>query len=117
MTGSGRWQDGTNFLLGVWLMVAPVAIYTTGGDGTAAWNSYVCGIAIMLLTAAALAWQWQGLEWISLAVGVWLLAAPWLIGFARTDGTAMATHLILGIIVGITALTAIGSDRLPNRTR
>lgn len=109
MTGSPRWQDGTNFLLGAWLVVAPVASYASGANGAAAWNSYLCGIMIMLLTAGALARQSMWQEWTNLIVGVWLLLAPWIIGFIGTDGVATVNHIFIGIIVGVTALSVVAN--------
>jgi hypothetical protein len=40
-------------------------------------------------------------EWLNLVVGLWVLAAPWVLGFANT--TAMWVHVMIGVIVAAIA--------------
>ena len=59
--------------------------------------------AIIILSLAAIvafsAWE----EWINLALGLWLVASPWLLGFAHTR----AMHFSIGIGVAIAFLAAL----------
>ncbi|MFZ5589994.1 MAG: SPW repeat domain-containing protein [Pseudomonadota bacterium] len=63
-----RWQDWINLILGLWLLVAPFLGVGLHADA-AAWNSYIFGAIIALLSAAALgkpqAWE----EWTNLVIG------------------------------------------------
>ena len=59
--------------------------------------------AIIILSLAAIiafsAWE----EWINFALGLWLVASPWLLGFAHTR----AMHFSIGIGVAIAFLAAL----------
>jgi hypothetical protein len=44
------------------------------------------------------AWE----EWLNVALGLWAIAAPWLLGFAH-DSTAVRAHIAVGIAVVIIA--------------
>ena len=59
--------------------------------------------AIIILSLAAIiafsAWE----EWINLALGLWLVASPWLLGFAHTR----AMHFSIGIGAAIAFLAAL----------
>ena len=89
------WQDTLNFLLGVALLIAPWGLgFAT--DVVPTWNAFIVGAVIALLALAALfAFQeWE--EWVRGALGVWLVIAPWVLGFSGHT-TALYTHLIIGI--------------------
>lgn len=61
------------------------------------------GAAIIILSLAAMiafsAWE----EWVNLALGLWLVVSPWLLGFAHTR----AMHLAIGIGIAIAFLAAL----------
>lgn len=107
MDDSRRWQDWLNLALGIWLFFSPFFMgYATGADGVAAWNSYLLGIGVVIFAAAAIARPAQWEEWINLALGVWLVISPWVLGFSA-DETALWNHLIVGLIIGIDAAWAM----------
>lgn len=96
-----RWQDWVNLVLGVWLFLSP--FFGIGESQAATTNSYVFGFIV----AAASAWAlsrpriWE--EWVNLAVGVWLIIAPLVLGFSNETG-AMWNHIIVGLVVAGDAL-------------
>ena len=47
--------------------------------------------------------DWEG--WLKVAVGIWLIAAPWLLGFAHTP--AMHVSIVIGVIVTFLTLLEI----------
>ena len=106
-----RWQDWINVLLGVWLFVAPffglVAL-----TGMPAWNGYIFGVIIAVLSIWALvqprAWE----EWINLLIGIWLIISPFVLGFSMHTA-AMWNFIIVGIIVGADALWAALANPSP----
>lgn len=105
MDNKRRWQDWLNLTLGVWLFAAPF-FGLSAVDGVAAWDGYVFGSIVALLSAGALlkpqAWE----EWTNLMVGLWLIAAPFAIGFA-TEPNPTWNHVIVGIVIAGDALWAV----------
>lgn len=96
------WQDWANLGLGLWLLVSP---WPLGVEGAAAWNSWIMGVLVAGVSAAALirfaAWE----EWTLALAGVWLLVAPWVMGFAGADAAAaLWNHVLVGLAVGVIAL-------------
>ncbi|GMQ75207.1 MAG: SPW repeat protein [Gammaproteobacteria bacterium] len=99
MKQTQRWQDWLNLLLGAWLLLAPLTGVAGAVDGLAAWNSYVSGLAVALFAIAALYRPQLWEEWLNLAIGIWLIIAPFTLGF--TDQTAVTwNQIIVGLIVG-----------------
>ncbi len=103
-TPAGRWQEWANFALGLWLAVSPwVAGYAEHSRETA--NAVFLGVALALGShfQAALD-QCEG-EWLNLAAGCWLIAAPFFLGFH--DTVATATSLCVGMFVAGLAGSAL----------
>lgn len=104
-----HWQDPVNLVLGAWLIVSPWAL-AHQGEAVPTWNAVVLG----LLIAAAAIWEmvqvkaWQ--EWANVVFGLWLIASPWVLGFAAVTA-AMYNAVIIGIIAAVLALWALGTDR------
>src|SRR5882724_12005832 len=100
----GEWSnaklcDVANLLLGAVLFISSWFF----GSGLASQNAFVCGIVIIVISLAALAafaiWE----EWLNLILGLWVLVAPWVLGFTGTD--AMNAHVAIGGVVA--ALAAV----------
>jgi hypothetical protein len=103
-----HWQDWGNLVLGLWVFISPwflQQITATGAEaGSAAtssavvWNLYIVGIAIAALAGTALfafqAWE----EWTNLALGAWLFASPWVLGFS-SSALLMWNAVIVGALV------------------
>lgn len=99
---SAYWQDVLNCLLGVALFFSPWAL-GFASEQTAAWNAYVIGaiIAVMALAAMVAFHDWE--EWVSVALGAWLVVSPWLLGFSAV-GSAMLTHVLIGVATLVLAI-------------
>ena len=99
---SAHWQDVVNWLLGVGLFFSPWA-FGFAGEQTPAWNAHIVGAIIAVIALAAiLAFQdWE--EWLSVAVGAWLIISPWALGFSAVS-TAMFTHVVIGVATLVLAL-------------
>lgn len=89
-------QDIVNLVLAILLFLSPWAL-GFAGETRPAWNAWIIGVvlagfAIAALTAFA---EWE--EWIAGALGIWLIIAPWALGFS---GIAYATwaHVMLGVL-------------------
>lgn len=100
----GRWQDWFNLILGAWLVVAPFAGIGVAG-GAAAWNSYIAGAAVAIFAVAAILRPQLWEEWVNLVVGLWLIAAPFVLGFTD-QAVVMWNQIIVGLVIGADALWA-----------
>lgn len=82
------WNNWIMAVLGGWLVVSPLALQqeTPSGAWTplTIWNFTIIGALALLVAVAALVEraEWHG--WLGLALGAWLTASPWIIGFADT---------------------------------
>jgi hypothetical protein len=94
-----RLYDVANLILGAILFFSPWIFAYPAGLQTQ--NAVITGIAIVVLSIAALAafavWE----EWLNLIVGLWAIVSPWVLGFQGS--TAMNVHVIIGIIVALVA--------------
>jgi hypothetical protein len=98
-----RWQDWMNCLLGLWLIVAPFLMAYDGGYwGVAAWNSYLAGLGLVVVPLLGLIKPMPQREWLVLALGIWLLLAPFLLGFT-IQAVAMWNTILTGLVVVIAA--------------
>ncbi len=88
---SRHWQDDITVLLGAWLIVSPWVLGFAGTQA-AVWNAVLAGVFILLISLAALTRFEEWEEWLDMAIGLWLIASPWALGFASLGaGVEMAT--------------------------
>ena len=88
-------------VVGLCLVFAPWALGFTS-EMAATRNAWIVGAAIALIALGALFAFREWEEWVNLALGVWAILAPWLLGFA-TVAAALYAHVIIGLIVGVLA--------------
>lgn len=104
-----HWQDPLNLILGLWMGVSPW-ILTYEAESRPTWNAVILGVLIAALALLALfklmAWE----EWLSVALGAWLAISPWVLGFSGLVAP-MWNAVIVGIVVAVLALWAIGTDK------
>lgn len=110
---SAHWQDVVNCLLGVGLFLSPWA-FGFEAEQAAAWNAHVVGaiIAVMALAVMFAFQDWE--EWVSVALGAWLVISPWVTGFSAVS-TAMSIHVVVGVatlVLAIWSSTVHGSGPL-----
>ncbi|MES3000512.1 MAG: SPW repeat protein [Pseudomonadota bacterium] len=104
-----HWQDPVNGVLGVWLILSPWMLRLQ--DNRAVTIAFlVAGILLVALAVGAMmlprAWE----EWSGVAVGVLLMASPWLLGFS---GITMAVQVALftGLAAVALALWVLAVDK------
>ena len=88
------WIDWTNLTLGVFLAASPWL--GLGGDAAVIWNAVSCGAIVAIIAGVALAKPYVGAEWTNVGLGLWLLIAPWVLGFSA-NLNAMGTSLLVGL--------------------
>ena len=108
LTEHGKYLDGANIVAGVALALSPWYLAYAAG-GAAFWNAVIVGAAIALIAIAAVARFHQAEEWVNLLLGLWAIAAPWLLGFAAVTG-AVGAHVIVGVVVAAIAAYRLWSD-------
>jgi hypothetical protein len=95
--------DAYTVLCGVFLVLAPWLFGFIHAEGRI--DAEVAGVMLITLSATGfLAFaDWE--EWLKVAVGIWLIAAPWLLGFVHTS--AMHVSIAIGIVVTFLTLLEI----------
>ena len=96
-------------VLAVWLFLSPwilgfAAATPAAGEAvgagftTAAWNAWILGVVIaaLALWAAFQFAEWH--DWANGVLGVWLVASPWILGFAALT-TAVWNHVVVGLLI------------------
>jgi hypothetical protein len=104
-----RWQDWASFALGLWLAVSPwIADYAAHDAATA--NAAFVGLSLALLAHFGFSCDHLSCEWLNLAGGLWLLVAPFMLGF---DGNPVAAvnSVVVGAFVAVLSAWALELDR------
>ncbi|HEY9012731.1 MAG TPA: SPW repeat protein [Devosia sp.] len=99
--GSDMAVDMVSVVAGLALFVSPW-LFGFSAEAAASWNAWIAGllIAIVGVWTIASCQNWE--EWLNLALGVWTLVSPWLLGFAI--GSAVTMHVVVGLIVAALAI-------------
>jgi hypothetical protein len=98
-----RFEDWINALLGAYLFFVP-ALFGTQGDAASSWNAYIVGVSVVIVALIALAAPASRVpEWTNVVLGVWLIVAPFALGFA-----GLSAALWNAIIVGVLVITFAG---------
>jgi hypothetical protein len=109
MATTARWQEWAGFFLGLWLAVSPWVVgYVDNGAATA--NAAFVGLALALASHFEASFDEVAGEWLNLGAGLWLLAAPFLLGFFAPTAAA-ANCLAVGACVTGLAASALQLDK------
>ena len=104
-----HWQDPVNALVGAWLIASPWAL-SFQSDMNAMANAVIVGILLAATAAGAIfvprAWE----EWTETVLGVWLMIAPWVLGFSTLQ-TARISTVASGAVVAVLALWTLTTDK------
>ena len=99
-----RGIDGVDIVAGLWLLAAPF-IFNYAANGGSRAIDIVVGIVVLLMAGIQmmgdnyrLSWP----SWISGLAGLWLIVAPFAMGFP-SGSAAMWNDVILGVIVVLLA--------------
>ena len=103
-----HWQDWASFALGLWLAVSPWALGHAHAEAATA-NAAFLGLAIALGSHFEVSFDERSVEWFNMAAGLWLVLAPFLLGFS-----ALALATLNSIVVG-TLVAALASSALSLR--
>lgn len=102
-----HWQDWLTAVVGVWLVVSPWVLTFAMPEGASTtvidWNFVLSGTVAVMLGVAALASYRFWEEWADMALGLWLVASPWVLQF-----TASSAGKWNAIACGIIVIAAAG---------
>lgn len=96
-----HWQDWMTLLGGAFLFFSPFLLEY--GSREVSLNSYIVGGALMASTIAALFMPAIWEEVIVMLLGLWLLAAPWILEFSDL-------HYATSIAIGIAVIALVSSS-------
>lgn len=95
-------------VLGAWEFIAAF-ILGYSAKAAAEWDAIILGIALVVLAGwAALSNQAatiKSLSWVNTVLGVWLVIAPFILGYTKLTG-ALWNDIIVGIIVAVLSVWA-----------
>ena len=104
-----RWQDWASFALGLWLAVSPwLADYAAHDAATA--NAAVMGLALAVTAHFGFSCDQLSCEWLSLGGGLWLLMAPFVLGF-ESQHVATVNTIAVGAFIALLSASALELDR------
>jgi hypothetical protein len=97
-----HFQNGVTLVAGIVLVVTPFVLAITPPEGTnlalLIANFVISGGAAIILGAAALFYFRKWEEWLDIALGVWLVVSPWILGFTYSQA-AMWTAIVCGVVI------------------
>ncbi len=102
--------SGTNLAAGIWLILAPF-ILGYSAVTAALWNDILIGLAVTGLAWVRVAKPMErGASWTNVVLGVWLLAAPFALGYSAT-AAAMWNDIVIGIVVVVLGVWSAMASR------
>lgn len=106
-----RIASGLNILAALWLIISP---YGFGYHllNPPFWNSIVVGVAVAFfaILRIVMPFRYPEISWINFLLGVWLLVAPFLLGFADLPA-ALWNTLFVGVFAMLMAVWSVGAGR------
>jgi hypothetical protein len=109
VTATARWQEWASFALGLWLAVSPWIVGYAEHEAATA-NAAFVGLALALASHFEATFDHISSEWLNLGIGVWLVAAPFVLGFGAAP-VAAANSIAVGTFVTALAGSALSLDR------
>ena len=104
------WEDWVGILLGVSIGLSP---WLAGQEDnqTVMWNAMLIGALVLSLAAVELVdlHRWEEIG--EIACGLWLIASPYIFGYAGT-GMLQYWHFGLGAVVVLLAVMELWQDRM-----
>jgi hypothetical protein len=104
-----KWQDWASFGLAVWLAISPWLLGFSAHEAATA-NAVLVGLFLIAISLFELWFPEMAQEWLNLAAGIWLLAAPPVLGFAGYAAPALDA-VVVGVLVAGLAAWAMSLDK------
>lgn len=88
------WAQICSAALGIWLMCSP-AILSYGDPAKD--NDRIVGPTAASFAIIAICEATRPMRWLNVLAGIWLVAAPWVLGYAETSATVNSVCVGLGM--------------------
>jgi hypothetical protein len=109
MAPATKWQEWTSFLLGLWLACSPWLLGYSEHEAATA-NAAFLGLTLALGAHFEVSLDTVAAEWLNLLAGLWLIAAPFLLGFTAASEAA-ASSVAVGTLIVVLAASAMSLDK------
>lgn len=97
-----HFQDWITLLVGILLVISPFVLTIPAPEGIDTFpvtvNFVTSGASAIILALAALFAFRQWEEWLDIALGLWLIASPWVLGYTYSQ-TAIWVAVIGGVVI------------------
>ena len=110
-----RWREWARLILGVWLFLAPFLMSYGSFANAAARNCFMVGGAVAVVAGWVLPSHERWEEWVNLALGIWLVIAPFALDFYGAQEAAAWNQIIVGILISGAAIWTL-AERPTHRT-
>jgi hypothetical protein len=90
-----------NAIAGAGLFLSPW-LFGFSDQQAASWNAWIGGLLVAIVAVAAVAQLETWEEWVNLAIGLWLIVSPWVLGFTGIVN-AFWCALLAGLVVAVLA--------------
>ena len=90
-----------NAVVGAGLFLSPW-LFGFAGQQAASWNAWIGGLLVAIIAVAAVTQVETWEEWVNLAIGLWLVISPWVLGFTGLTNAFWGT-LMAGLVVAVLA--------------
>lgn len=103
--------SGLNILLGIWLIIAPFLLGYAHIEA-AQTNDVIVGVIVAVIAAIRTfgAFAQPGWSWVNVLLGVWLIIAPFVLGYSAST-TPLWNDIILGVLIAVLAWSSASSGR------
>lgn len=122
-----RWQDLVNVVLGLWTFVSAAFLRHAMADavlwhsmagapppegvGSASmWSLAIVGVAVAFIALFAVLAFRPWLEWLNMALGLWLLVSPWVLDF-HASAALRWNAVITGFVIAALAAWVLTQER------
>ena len=99
-----HFQDGITLVTGLLLALVPFVVTIAPPDGGSTTlvtaNFLLSGAVAVVLGAAAMFFFQKWEEWFDIALGAWLIASPWVLGFTYAQ-EAMWSAIAGGVVIAV----------------
>jgi hypothetical protein len=109
-SATARRQEWASFALGLWLAVSPWVCGYADTEPAATGNAAFMGVALALASHFLVSLEGQHGDWVNFGAGVWLAAAPFVLGFAHLPVPAI-NSIVVGTMVMAFAASALSLDK------
>ncbi len=99
-----QWEDWCSWGLGIWLCISPWALHFDLDSG-ATRAAVITGVLVILTEMVTLSVHRAWEEWFNILLGIWLLAAPWILEI--TISAVTANFIVVGLLVLMLAIYEI----------